>query len=86
LMAAAQRNRILVSHNWKDFRLLHLTWQHWASEWHVAQQHAGILIVPQSLWTPDQMAQELVAFVSSPQPLMNTLHRWRQGLGWVSFP
>jgi len=74
-MAAAQRDRILVSHNWKDFRLLHLTWQHWAGEWRIAQRHAGILIVPQRVWTVDQMAQELDAFVSSSPPLMNTLQR-----------
>ncbi|MGH2354417.1 MAG: DUF5615 family PIN-like protein, partial [Chloroflexota bacterium] len=52
LMAAAQQQRVLVSHNWKDFRLLHRTWLHWTEVWQIPLQHAGILIVPQRLWTP----------------------------------
>lgn len=85
LMAAAQRSRVLVSHNWRDYRLLHQTWHHWAAVWHVTQQHAGILIIPQRVWDPRTAAAQLDAFVSRGHPLGNTLHRWVQGTGWTVF-
>ncbi len=83
LLSAAQARRILVTHNRKDFRLLHRAWNRWAAAWGVTAEHAGILIIPQV--KPAQrpaMAQELSAFVSSGRALVNELYEWRPGAGW----
>ena len=43
LLEATQQRRILVTHNRKDFLLLHNAWHTWA----MAVPHAGILVLPQ---------------------------------------
>ena len=85
LATAAQRGQVLVSHNWRDFRILHQAWCAWPALWGLKRNHAGILIVPDDRWTPGQMADELHAFASSHPDLTDTMHRWRAGRGWVPF-
>jgi hypothetical protein len=46
LLLAAERRWVLVSHNRKDFRLLHRAWHLWTTHWRVPATHAGILIIP----------------------------------------
>ena len=46
LLLAAQRGWTLVTHNRKDYELLHDAWRRWFSAFAVAATHAGILILP----------------------------------------
>jgi hypothetical protein len=90
LLTAAQRGWILVTYDWKDFRLLHDAWREWPPAWGVAPapQHAGILVLPApgaGRWTPDEAAVRLADFVAGAPPLDNTLHRWFPSPGWVRF-
>ncbi len=56
LLTAARASRILVTRNWRDFRLLHRAWR----DWGVPLGHAGILIIPQPpFWSFRQAAAEL---------------------------
>lgn len=48
LLAARNMNRVLLTHNEKDFILLHHAWSLWSDAWSVGIRHAGIVIVPQS--------------------------------------
>jgi len=47
LLHAATRTWVLVTHNARDFRLLHGAWRTWSHEWGVPHRHGGILIVEQ---------------------------------------
>ena len=47
LLHAATHSWVLVTHNARDFRLLHGAWLAWAHEWGVPHRHSGILIVEQ---------------------------------------
>ncbi|MDQ3703174.1 MAG: DUF5615 family PIN-like protein [Chloroflexota bacterium] len=91
-LEAAQRGWILVTYNWKDFRLLHDAWREWPPAWGIdpAPQHAGILVIPapdrpRGRWLAAEAAERLAAFVAEASPLTNTLHRWFSGAGWVPF-
>lgn len=60
LLAAARASRILVTHNRRDFRLLHRAWQRWTRDRGVPLGHAGILVIPQPpFWSFRQAAVEL---------------------------
>ena len=82
LLVAAQNGWTLVTHNRKDFILLHRAWQRWSSAWQVSAHHAGILIVPHR-WLEDQAALEIDAFIQTRQPLANQLYEWRTTMGWM---
>lgn len=85
LLVAAQNAWILVSHNRKDFVLLHGAWRRWFAAYAVspAPVHAGVLIIPQAVWTPEVAAAEIAAFVASKVPLTNELYIWQRSRGWV---
>jgi hypothetical protein len=76
LLTALRLNRILVTHNAKDFGLVHRAWRLWpgafGAEW---PQHPGILVVPQpaDLSTPRVAAPD--RFVRSGRPLLDQLYR-----------
>lgn len=83
LLIAAERREIFVTHNRKDFELLHDAWRRWSRAWGVARSHAGILIVAQldrSWWA--RVAAELAAFVESDPMLSNALYKWSPASGW----
>lgn len=82
LIVAAQNGWTLITHNRKDFALLHDAWQRWTNVWQVPERHAGILLVPQT-WPADQIAREIDLFVQTPQLLTNQLYEWRSSRGWV---
>lgn len=92
LLSAAKAGRIVVTHNGKDFRLLHGAWLRWARDWGAARTHAGILIIPQSpFWTFPLAARTIHEFVDSlpsGQLLTNELHEYARqpAPGRVSLP
>lgn len=88
LLTSARRGWILVTHNRKDYVLLHDAWRHWSSEWFgvaaAPPRHAGILVVPQG--TPARIANELASVVHSNQSLSNELYRLRTDGHWERQP
>jgi hypothetical protein len=86
LLVASQHGRIFVTHNESDCVLLHDAWQHWTVAWGVADNHAGILIVPQGRkfdiqWEPTQIVEALEACLQRCPPLGGQLFR-RKAAGW----
>lgn len=96
LLRAAEQGRLLVTHNRRDFILLHQAWLRWSSAWGVERYHAGVLIIPQ----PPEMAtartaRDLTRFCQSRRQFTNELlrrriggaramwDRWRAGVGWT---
>ncbi len=84
LLTAAQRRCVLVTHNAKDFALLHDAWRLWSATWQVTAIHAGLLIIPQApIWLPDRAAQELVDLVDAGVQFANELYSWHTRRGWL---
>lgn len=84
LLTASRRNQVLITHNWRDFFMLHRAWQLWTQDWGVTPRHSGILVLEQKT---DRaiVASELLALLQSGHPLENNLHRWRRSTGWEHF-
>lgn len=80
LLAAAQQSSILITHNRRDFVLLHQAWLNWSSAWGVVTPHSGVLVVAQE--PADRLAQEVDTFLPLIPSLTNLLYRWRPSQGW----
>ena len=76
LQAAARDGRILLTFNWRDFRLLHHFWTALNAWGCLAQPHSGILTslgeIDDILW-----ANLIHAFVSEHLGLNNQMWEWR---------
>lgn len=82
LLAAARQGRIVVSHNRKDFVLLHGAWRRWPPAYGLAlPPHPGILILDQV--SPRAVADAVVDLLAAdpPVPLANALYWWRAASG-----
>lgn len=81
-LVAAERDLIPVTHNRKDFELLHDAWRRWSAAWGVAPLHAGVLIVAQlnPTWVP-RIAQAMATFIETDPPLANMLYTWSPAKG-----
>jgi len=89
LLVAAQTGRILVTHNANDFITMHDAWLRWSTAWRVTPrpQHAGILVVPQSLRPPAAIVAAVVAFVGTRIALPNEIHAYDEDVRqWVQNP
>jgi hypothetical protein len=51
LLFAANRGALLLTHDEHDYKLLFRAWHRWCNAWGVGQDHAGIVIYPQT-WFP----------------------------------
>lgn len=49
LATAVELDATLITHNYKDFLLLHRAWELWRSRWSIAEMHPGILVLPQGI-------------------------------------
>ena len=80
LLLTTRSHRILVSHNNKDFLLLHNAWGRWSQALCVPQAHAGILIVPENIGVP-AMGQAVVELLAStaPDDVDDQFHRFSAG-------
>lgn len=81
LAAAAKAGRILVTHNRKDFVLLHGAWFHWSAVWNVTHDHSGILILEQPL-PPAVAAEAILELEQIGWTLENRIFYWRRRHGW----
>jgi hypothetical protein len=88
LLFAAEHGWILVTHNRRDYRLLHDAWHLWSHAWNTNRRHSGILVLDQVPGQPvEEMAElihELVHDASA--SLSNGLYDWRLATGWRRFP
>ena len=80
LLASAQTGRTVVTHNRKDFRLLHDAWRDWSAAWGVVAQHSGILIVAEV--PAPVLAEELDRFLAGGPTVENQLYEWGRISGW----
>lgn len=95
LLVASQQRRTLVTHNERDFILLHDAWQRWSGAWGIRIPHAGILILPQGtrygvLWDAERITQAILDCLARCQPIANEVLRWkgehwqrRRGRDWI---
>lgn len=84
LRLASQRGWVFVTHNKRDFRLLHGAWRHWSVVWGVSPAHAGILIVEQV--PPDhlpEIAWALREILTGERDIRNELYEWTRQHGWT---
>lgn len=56
LLYAAANGWTIVSHNRRDFELLHDAWLRWTDAWNVSNHHPGILIISQRISHHDNAA------------------------------
>lgn len=82
LLFAAEHGRILLSHNWRDYRLLHAAWQLWSLAWERPAPHSGIVIVDQG--NPVWLAEQIRVFIEGNPILRNRLYRLRAG-NWRAY-
>jgi len=80
LLHAAEHGWILVTHNRKDFELLHLAWTRWTNAWGTSEQHAGILLLPQE-WPLTRAVREL-SHAATNLTLPNSLYRYVSNATW----
>jgi hypothetical protein len=64
LSLAAQSGRILITHNAKDFSLLHAAWQRWSADWKTSAHHAGILVLIPPV-SPEEATREIESLVEA---------------------
>jgi hypothetical protein len=88
LLDAAQANRVVITHNEKDFILLHGAWRRWSAAWGIAAitQHAGILVLPVESRTRSRgQVTAIERLVADRGSLVNELHVWRSTV-WEHYP
>lgn len=92
LLTAASLGRVLLTHNERDFALLHDAWLRWTAEWSIAPNHPGIIILPQAQrWEWARSAAEIEELLTDTpgEPagtrLANRLWAWRASRGWAEF-
>ncbi len=91
LLRAALNRQIVVTHNGRDFALLHEAWTTWSRQWEqeIATEsqtpvnlshHAGIIITPH---LPNRTLVDVIAsFVASFGPIAGRLLVWSAANGW----
>lgn len=87
-VAAVQLGRIFVTHNERDFVLLHRAWVAWPQELNVRWPvHRGVLVIPQPPTLPvNHAATQIDELLQSGSPLTNAYYIWKHERGWVPGP
>ncbi|HEX5167040.1 MAG TPA: DUF5615 family PIN-like protein, partial [Thermomicrobiales bacterium] len=85
LLYAATTNRILLTHNRRDLRLLHDAWHRWGRAWSVQHQHAGILVLPQGR-TYREHVTRVLALLGQNESVTNQLHICGGSGDWRRYP
>lgn len=78
---AADAAATFVSHNAKDFRLLHDAWLRWSAAWGVARSHGGILIVPQGVSAPI-LGAAISSLLAAVPSVVDACYVWHSTNGW----
>jgi hypothetical protein len=82
LFFAWQQQWIFVTHNGRDYSLIHGALHRWAMTLDIDAIHAGILVIPHGL-SARMAASILDVFVASEWTIANTLYAWRPMGEWV---
>lgn len=85
LLDAARRGRLFITHNDRDFKLLHDAWHAWSTEWigQIAPRHAGILIIRTSNQTVVPVIFDAIQrLLLTVDTFENRLFRWNLRDGW----
>jgi hypothetical protein len=85
VLTAVQHDWVLVTHNYRDFLLLHQGWVLWrqAGPGYSLPPHPGILVIPQQRWTQPEAAYEIDAFLQASPSLPDALYQWTPSRGWI---
>jgi len=79
LITALDLQAALVTHNYKDFIMLHRAWDLWRARWGISELHTSILVLPQG---PEaRLADYVMLLLADGAPAANTLYRYRPSLG-----
>lgn len=83
LLVAVRSAHLLVTHNRRDFVLLHDAWRRWPTAFGLAlPEHPGILVLDHAL--PDTLFRAIVVpLAATPADVLhNELFSWRRSTGW----
>lgn len=84
LLYATRADRIVLTHNERDYLELHHAWHAWTAAWGVAEQHRGVIVIPQDAgWGLHQMAEEVELVLDRTAAVENRLFRWTAEQGWI---
>jgi hypothetical protein len=89
LLMASDLGRVLITHNERDFVLLHDAWVAWGAAWGATARHHGIVVLPQrEQWSPLRAANEIEGLtggrtsVAAVPTFSAQLFVWRPSRGW----
>jgi hypothetical protein len=85
LLTATRLGRVVVTHNSRDFRMLHEALRLWAELWNLVgvTRHAGILMIEaESGMKAAAMARVLVALAQAEADFTDRLFAWNGRTGW----
>lgn len=86
LLHAATHDRVLLTHNERDFLLLHQAWVLWSRSWNISPRHAGVLMLPQQKhWSPRHALREIETILMVTPSLVNEFWRWKASRGWHTY-
>jgi hypothetical protein len=83
LLSSVRDDRVFVTHNRRDFRMLHDAWVTWPAAFGLAlPAHPGILVLDQV--RPETLVEVLVAFLDETpaERLANGIFWWHRHDGW----
>jgi len=85
LLFATQHRSVLLTHNGKDFLLLHDAWRRWTAAWQFVHAHEGILLIPQHV-PRAIVARAVHDQLTADVPLRNEFYEWHHQRGWLHVP
>ena len=85
LLIATDLGRLLITHDQRDFLLLHRAWRSFARRWGVQpEDHPGILVVPQRKEIPySRTAAEIDHLIRGVKDLKGRFFRLDRRWGWI---
>ena len=81
LALAFQNAWIFITHNMRDFQLLHNAWRRWSRLWGLSVLHPGILALEPGP-APQQIARLIDERLRTGPPIAGELAIWRRIDGW----
>lgn len=81
LALAYQREWVFVTHNTRDFELLHNAWLRWSELWGVQVTHGGILVL-EPVPSPQRLAAVIEERLAPGARIVGEFAIWRSLGGW----
>jgi hypothetical protein len=82
LLTALDLQALLVTHNYKDFAMLHRAWELWRVRWNIEEFHPCILVLPHG--PSERLVDALLAMLQAGLPAQSTLYRLRASGVWIA--